>query len=69
MAEEKLNELKIAHPFEEVKFQLTFEDQNEHYAKVVCEPLERGFGLTLGNAMRRVLLSALPGTSVYAIEV
>ena len=69
MAEEKLNELKIAHPFEEVKFQLTFEDQNEHYAKIVCEPLERGFGLTLGNAMRRVLLSALPGTSVYALEV
>ncbi len=69
MAEEKVNELKIAHPFEEVKFQLTFEDQNEHYAKVVCEPLERGFGLTLGNAMRRVLLSALPGTSVYAVEV
>ncbi len=68
MAEEK-NELKIAHPFEEVKFQLTFEDKNEHYAKVVCEPLERGFGLTLGNAMRRVLLSALPGTSVYAVEV
>lgn len=69
MAEEKVNELKIAHPFEEVKFQLAFEDQNEHYAKVVCEPLERGFGLTLGNAMRRVLLSALPGTSVYAVEV
>lgn len=69
MAEENLNELKIAHPFEEVKFQITFEDQNEHYAKVVCEPLERGFGLTLGNAMRRVLLSTLPGCSVYAVEV
>lgn len=69
MAEENLNELKIAHPFEEVKFQISFEDNNEHYAKVVCEPLERGFGLTLGNAMRRVLLSALPGCSVYAIEV
>ncbi len=69
MAEENLNELKIARPFEEVKFQIVFEDKSENYAKVICEPLERGFGLTLGNAMRRVLLSTLPGTSVYAIEV
>ncbi len=68
MAEEKM-EIKIAHPFEEVKLNLAFEDKSENYAKVVCEPLERGFGLTLGNALRRVLLSALPGTSIYAIEI
>ena len=62
-------DLKLAHPFEESKFTITFENEQEHYAKIVCEPLERGFGLTLGNAMRRVLLSTLPGTSVYAIQV
>ena len=50
-------DLKLAHPFEESKFTITFENEEEHYAKIVCEPLERGFGLTLGNAMRRVLLS------------
>ena len=63
------NELKIAHPFEECKYKLVVSDNEENYCKVVAEPLERGFGLTLGNALRRVLLASLPGTSVYAIEV
>ena len=63
------NELKIAHPFEECKYKLVVSDNTENYCKVVAEPLERGFGLTLGNALRRVLLASLPGTSVYAIEV
>ncbi|MDH3597867.1 MAG: DNA-directed RNA polymerase subunit alpha, partial [Rhodospirillales bacterium] len=38
-------------------------------AKVVAEPLERGFGLTLGNALRRVLLSSLQGAAVTNIQV
>ena len=38
-------------------------------AKVVAEPLERGFGLTLGNALRRVLLSSLHGAAVTSIHV
>ena len=38
-------------------------------ATVVAEPLERGFGLTLGNAIRRVLLSSLPGAAVTSIRV
>lgn len=62
-------ELKITYPFEELKTSIVFEDETENYAKIVCEPLERGFGLTIGNALRRVLLSTLPGTAVYAIEV
>ena len=37
--------------------------------RFVVEPLERGFGTTIGNALRRVLLSALPGASVYAVEI
>ena len=37
------------------------ENENKSYAKVVVEPLEKGFGLTIGNALRRILLSALPG--------
>ena len=63
------NELKIAHPFEECKYKIAVASSEENYCKVVAEPLERGFGLTLGNALRRVLLASLPGTSVYAIEV
>ncbi len=63
------NEIKIAHPFEKCSFKLAFEDASENYAKIVAEPLERGFGTTIGNALRRVLLTALPGTSVYAVEV
>ena len=41
----------------------------QNYAKFVCEPLERGFGLTLGNALRRVLLSSLQGTAITALRV
>jgi DNA-directed RNA polymerase subunit alpha len=40
-----------------------------NYAKFVCEPLERGFGLTLGNALRRVLLSSLQGTAITAVRI
>ena len=63
------NEIKIASPFERCDFKLVSTDDTENYARIVCEPLERGFGTTLGNALRRVLLSSLPGTSVYAVEV
>ncbi|MFI3242507.1 MAG: DNA-directed RNA polymerase subunit alpha [Alphaproteobacteria bacterium] len=38
-------------------------------AKIVVEPLERGFGLTLGNALRRILLSSLQGGAVYAVKI
>ncbi len=39
------------------------------YGKFVCEPLERGFGITLGNALRRVLLSSLQGACITAVRV
>src|SRR5918911_5700323 len=38
-------------------------------AKVVVEPLERGFGHTLGNALRRVLLSSMPGSAITEVEI
>ncbi|MEO1193067.1 MAG: DNA-directed RNA polymerase subunit alpha [Pseudomonadota bacterium] len=41
----------------------------QRLAKVVAEPLERGFGLTLGNALRRVLLSSLQGAAVTAVQI
>ena len=42
---------------------------DESYGKYVIEPLERGYGTTLGNSLRRVLLSSLPGTAVTSIRI
>ncbi|MFK4935170.1 DNA-directed RNA polymerase subunit alpha [Lactococcus garvieae] len=44
-------------------------DETEFYGKFVVEPLERGYGTTLGNSMRRVLLSSLPGSAVTSIQI
>lgn len=55
--------------FEKPEFKIAEYNTNTNYGHFVIEPLERGFGTTLGNALRRVLLSSLPGASVYAIEV
>ena len=42
---------------------------DDSYGKYVIEPLERGYGTTLGNSLRRVLLSSLPGTAVTSIRI
>src|SRR5262245_66070913 len=42
---------------------------SERYGKFVIEPLERGFGVTLGNALRRVLLSSLQGGAITAVRI
>jgi DNA-directed RNA polymerase subunit alpha len=47
-------------------------DESTHtpfYGKFVCEPLERGFGITLGNSLRRVLLSSLQGAAITTVKV
>lgn len=44
-------------------------ESTDDYARVVVEPLEPGFGITLGNALRRVLLSSLPGAAVTSVRV
>lgn len=43
--------------------------EDYRYGKFVVEPLERGFGITIGNALRRILLSSLPGVAVYAVRI
>jgi len=45
------------------------ETDGGQYARFVVEPLEKGYGITLGNAMRRTLLSALPGSAPIAIRI
>ena len=44
-------------------------DENGRYGKFVIEPLERGYGTTLGNCMRRVLLSSLPGAAITSVKI
>ena len=44
-------------------------DENKDYGKFVVEPLERGYGTTLGNSLRRVLLASLPGAAVTSINI
>lgn len=45
------------------------QEATEKYGKFVVEPLERGYGITLGNALRRVLLSSLPGAAVTSVKI
>ncbi len=47
---------------------LEVNDEN-NYAKFVCEPLERGYGVTIGNSLRRILLSSLPGCSITSVKI
>ncbi len=55
--------------FERAKIEVQEYVESDHYGKFVVEPFERGFGTTIGNALRRVLLSSLPGAAVYSIKI
>ena len=54
---------------ERPKIEIAEISENGTYGKFVVEPLERGFGTTLGNSLRRVLLSSLPGVAVKSIKI
>ena len=49
--------------------QIEVRERRDNYAKFVIEPLERGFGITLGNSLRRVLLSSIPGAAVTYVKI
>jgi DNA-directed RNA polymerase subunit alpha len=51
------------------RLEVDSETHDRFYGKFVCEPLERGFGTTLGNALRRVLLSSLRGSAITAVRI
>jgi DNA-directed RNA polymerase subunit alpha len=55
--------------FERAEFEVKEYVESENYGKFILSPLERGFGTTIGNALRRVLLSSLPGAAVFSIKV
>ncbi len=51
------------------KFKVKTESESENFAKIVIEPLEAGFGHTLGNSLRRILLTSLPGSAVTSVKI
>jgi len=51
------------------KLEVESDSLSDTYGRFIAEPLERGFGITLGNALRRVLLSSIPGAAVVAVKV
>jgi len=54
---------------EKPKIELVEISDDNRYGKFVCEPLERGYGITLGNSLRRILLSSLPGAAVTSVKI
>ena len=54
---------------EKPKIECVERSDNNTYAKFVVEPLERGYGITLGNSLRRILLSSLEGTAVTSVKI
>ena len=54
---------------EKPRIECVEKDTNAHYAKFMIEPLERGYGITLGNSLRRVLMSSLPGAAISSIKI
>ena len=55
--------------FEFIKPQTNPVEESDNYGKYVITPLERGYGITLGNALRRVLLSSMPGVALVAMDI
>ena len=55
--------------FEKPTYKITEYVENNNYGKFELEPLERGFGTTLGNALRRVMLSSMPGSAIVAVRI
>ena len=55
--------------FEKPNIECLEVDDENNYAKFVCEPLERGYGVTIGNSLRRILLSSLPGCSITSVKI
>ena len=55
--------------FEKPNIEVVEISDDKRYGKFVCEPLERGYGVTIGNSLRRIMLSSLPGTAVSRIKI
>ena len=66
-----MTDLKARNWRELIKPKAILIDEESHtgsYGKFVCEPLERGFGITIGNSLRRILLSSLQGAAIVSVK-
>ena len=54
---------------EKPTIECVYSKEDPNYGKFIVEPLERGYGTTLGNALRRIFLSSLPGAAVTSIKI
>jgi DNA-directed RNA polymerase subunit alpha len=54
---------------EKPTIECVYSDDDKNYGKFIVEPLERGYGITLGNSLRRILLSSLPGAAVTSVKI
>ena len=55
--------------FNKHNIEITEMSDDKRYGRFVCEPLERGYGTTLGNSLRRIMLSSLPGAAVRQVKI
>ena len=55
--------------FEKPNIECLEADNERNYAKFMCEPLERGYGMTIGNSLRRIMLSSLPGAAITSVKI
>ena len=55
--------------FEKPKIEIAEISEDKTYGKFVVEPLERGYGTTLGNSLRRIMLSSLPGSAISQVKI
>ncbi|MDD6102366.1 MAG: DNA-directed RNA polymerase subunit alpha, partial [Clostridiales bacterium] len=55
--------------FEKPRIEIAEISDDKKYGRFVVEPLERGYGITLGNSLRRIMLSSLPGAAVSQVKI
>jgi len=55
--------------FEKPNIEVAEISEDKKYGRFVVEPLERGYGITLGNSLRRIMLSSLPGAAVSQVKI
>ena len=55
--------------FEKPNIEIAEISEDKKFGRFICEPLERGYGTTLGNSLRRIMLSSLPGTAVSQVRI
>ncbi|MBP5301504.1 MAG: DNA-directed RNA polymerase subunit alpha [Bacilli bacterium] len=55
--------------FKDLDFNIELSDKDQNYCKFSVLPLSKNFGITIGNALRRILLNSLPGVAVFAVEI